>query len=465
MGRAPLHTVAEQVHISVMHQLGSSLHMISRYVIKTRSDIRSYLNNPLYYGKKKSTGRPRKVTSRDERNIIRVVSNSPKSLNDIRAELNLSVSHLGQLEYEVLRGRNSQFSIFIHCDMTAVEDEVTLDLTSIRVGNEIRVLHPDVDSPDLLAPVDTPMNAQTKLEQLLKNAIVDPYDSDEQIRQYENQWKLLKKERNGEGKCDTHPRWSRDILCSMAEPYQIKEVLTCARREKAVLHRNKGVLEDDIPLSEWDLMMNDSDGNPSELELSDEERNSIIAAVEKRCSKKALKTRRMYIQQMKSHLFKKESERSAAGIANSSKLLNEDVRQFLKSMDPKNKQDQMELTPHEEKLLEDQHAKHRETIRKRREKRRLIAINKPKFLAKLNIVDGYVSGNDTEASAVIEDLLSDDDSDLNDRNVRFVKNNEVPCFGDTDGVTSIEETNNVSTFSEDGRKKDGFFSNLFSFRL
>uniref|UniRef100_A0A8R1ES50 FAD-binding PCMH-type domain-containing protein n=2 Tax=Caenorhabditis japonica TaxID=281687 RepID=A0A8R1ES50_CAEJA len=91
MGRAPLHTVAEQAHISVMHQLGSSLHMIFRYVKKSRSAIRSYLNNPIYYGKKKSTGRPRKVTSRDERNIIRVVSNSPKSINDIRAELNLSV--------------------------------------------------------------------------------------------------------------------------------------------------------------------------------------------------------------------------------------------------------------------------------------------------------------------------------------------------------------------------------------
>uniref|UniRef100_A0A8R1DN92 Ig-like domain-containing protein n=1 Tax=Caenorhabditis japonica TaxID=281687 RepID=A0A8R1DN92_CAEJA len=65
--------------------------MISRYVKKSRSAIHSYLNNPLYYGKKKSTGIPRKVTSRDERNIIRVVSNSPKSLNDVRAELNLSV--------------------------------------------------------------------------------------------------------------------------------------------------------------------------------------------------------------------------------------------------------------------------------------------------------------------------------------------------------------------------------------
>uniref|UniRef100_A0A8R1E9S1 Tc3 transposase DNA binding domain-containing protein n=1 Tax=Caenorhabditis japonica TaxID=281687 RepID=A0A8R1E9S1_CAEJA len=91
MGRAPLLTVAEQAQISVMHQLGSSLHKISRYVKKSRSAIRSYLNNPLNYGKNISTGRPRKVTSRDERNIIRVVSDSPKSLNDVRAELNLSV--------------------------------------------------------------------------------------------------------------------------------------------------------------------------------------------------------------------------------------------------------------------------------------------------------------------------------------------------------------------------------------
>uniref|UniRef100_A0A8R1IMP5 Uncharacterized protein n=1 Tax=Caenorhabditis japonica TaxID=281687 RepID=A0A8R1IMP5_CAEJA len=33
MGRAPLHTVAEQAQSFVMHQLGSSLHMISRYVV------------------------------------------------------------------------------------------------------------------------------------------------------------------------------------------------------------------------------------------------------------------------------------------------------------------------------------------------------------------------------------------------------------------------------------------------
>uniref|UniRef100_A0A8R1IJL8 Uncharacterized protein n=1 Tax=Caenorhabditis japonica TaxID=281687 RepID=A0A8R1IJL8_CAEJA len=33
MSRAPLHTVAEQAQSFVMHQLGSSLHMLSRYVL------------------------------------------------------------------------------------------------------------------------------------------------------------------------------------------------------------------------------------------------------------------------------------------------------------------------------------------------------------------------------------------------------------------------------------------------
>uniref|UniRef100_A0A8R1ID50 Transposable element Tc3 transposase-like DNA-binding HTH domain-containing protein n=1 Tax=Caenorhabditis japonica TaxID=281687 RepID=A0A8R1ID50_CAEJA len=62
MGPAPLHTVAEQEFRDALTGIFSSYDFS-----------------------------PRKVTSRDERNIIRVVSNSPKSLNDVCAELNLSV--------------------------------------------------------------------------------------------------------------------------------------------------------------------------------------------------------------------------------------------------------------------------------------------------------------------------------------------------------------------------------------
>uniref|UniRef100_A0A8R1HVG9 HTH_Tnp_Tc3_1 domain-containing protein n=1 Tax=Caenorhabditis japonica TaxID=281687 RepID=A0A8R1HVG9_CAEJA len=66
---------------------------MSRLVKKSRSSIRRYLSDPVNYGQKhkKNSGRKRKVTSRDERNVIRTASNSPKNLNEIKAELGLEV--------------------------------------------------------------------------------------------------------------------------------------------------------------------------------------------------------------------------------------------------------------------------------------------------------------------------------------------------------------------------------------
>uniref|UniRef100_A0A8R1I8Y8 HTH_Tnp_Tc3_1 domain-containing protein n=1 Tax=Caenorhabditis japonica TaxID=281687 RepID=A0A8R1I8Y8_CAEJA len=89
-----------------MHQLGSSLHMISRYVKKSGSALRSYLNNPLYYGKKKSTGRPRNVTSRDERNIILSVSTTTHAVHASKHIPRNDIKPLGwkQLEAGDLRG-------------------------------------------------------------------------------------------------------------------------------------------------------------------------------------------------------------------------------------------------------------------------------------------------------------------------------------------------------------------------
>uniref|UniRef100_A0A8R1IPG3 Transposase Tc1-like domain-containing protein n=1 Tax=Caenorhabditis japonica TaxID=281687 RepID=A0A8R1IPG3_CAEJA len=79
--------------LNVMQQLGSSLHEMSRIVRKIRTVCRNYINDPLNYGRKskEQKGRPRKVTARDERNILHMVSNSPKSLNEVRGELNLNV--------------------------------------------------------------------------------------------------------------------------------------------------------------------------------------------------------------------------------------------------------------------------------------------------------------------------------------------------------------------------------------
>uniref|UniRef100_A0A8R1HYW8 HTH_Tnp_Tc3_1 domain-containing protein n=1 Tax=Caenorhabditis japonica TaxID=281687 RepID=A0A8R1HYW8_CAEJA len=93
MARAPFLTSVEQAKVDVMHQLGLKLHEMSRQLGRSRNAIRRYVNDPINYGKnqKQFAGRQKKLTSREERNIIKTVSNSPKSLNEVKRELNLCV--------------------------------------------------------------------------------------------------------------------------------------------------------------------------------------------------------------------------------------------------------------------------------------------------------------------------------------------------------------------------------------
>ncbi|PIC47778.1 hypothetical protein B9Z55_007008 [Caenorhabditis nigoni] len=94
MGRAPRLSLAQQAQVNLAHQMGCSLRAMARLVKKSRSAIRRYLDDPVNYWKKVdcARGRPRKLTTRDERTVIRTASNSPKSLNDIRGQLKLDVS-------------------------------------------------------------------------------------------------------------------------------------------------------------------------------------------------------------------------------------------------------------------------------------------------------------------------------------------------------------------------------------
>uniref|UniRef100_A0A8R1I7W3 Transposable element Tc3 transposase-like DNA-binding HTH domain-containing protein n=1 Tax=Caenorhabditis japonica TaxID=281687 RepID=A0A8R1I7W3_CAEJA len=64
-----------------------------RLVKKSRSSIRRYLSDPVSYGQKHNeySGRKRKASSRDEKNVIRTASNSSTSLNEINAELGIDV--------------------------------------------------------------------------------------------------------------------------------------------------------------------------------------------------------------------------------------------------------------------------------------------------------------------------------------------------------------------------------------
>ncbi|CAI5440302.1 unnamed protein product [Caenorhabditis angaria] len=64
---------------------------MSKRIRRSRNVVRRYIQDVDGYGTKKSPGRPRKVSTRDERNILRMVSNSVTSANDVRTELKLDV--------------------------------------------------------------------------------------------------------------------------------------------------------------------------------------------------------------------------------------------------------------------------------------------------------------------------------------------------------------------------------------
>ncbi|CAO4381249.1 unnamed protein product [Caenorhabditis nigoni] len=93
MARGRCITLVQQAQLDVMQQLGVSLSEMARRIGKNRDAVRRYLSDPVQYGlkRKTSSGRPRKLTIREERSIVRSVSNSPKSLNDVREELKLNV--------------------------------------------------------------------------------------------------------------------------------------------------------------------------------------------------------------------------------------------------------------------------------------------------------------------------------------------------------------------------------------
>uniref|UniRef100_A0A8R1ETD7 Transposable element Tc3 transposase-like DNA-binding HTH domain-containing protein n=1 Tax=Caenorhabditis japonica TaxID=281687 RepID=A0A8R1ETD7_CAEJA len=82
--------------------MGSSHLEISRLVKKGRNSIRRNLPDPINYGQKhkENSGQKRKVSFRDERNVIRTASNSPKSLNESRRNLD-SMSALSSSLFSV----------------------------------------------------------------------------------------------------------------------------------------------------------------------------------------------------------------------------------------------------------------------------------------------------------------------------------------------------------------------------
>uniref|UniRef100_A0A8R1EFM9 HTH_Tnp_Tc3_1 domain-containing protein n=1 Tax=Caenorhabditis japonica TaxID=281687 RepID=A0A8R1EFM9_CAEJA len=82
----------ERAQVDLMVQLNMSVSLMSARIHRSRTLNDCYMSDPVAYGTSKSTGRPRKLKQRDDRNVARAVSNTMKSAKDVGAEIELKVS-------------------------------------------------------------------------------------------------------------------------------------------------------------------------------------------------------------------------------------------------------------------------------------------------------------------------------------------------------------------------------------
>lgn len=92
MPSGKLLNLSEKAKIDAYIDCGKSYAWIATKLGRSKSAVVGYATGYRNHGQKKSSGRPRKLSKRDERQISRAASNSTKSTARIKRELNLNVS-------------------------------------------------------------------------------------------------------------------------------------------------------------------------------------------------------------------------------------------------------------------------------------------------------------------------------------------------------------------------------------
>lgn len=92
MSRGKALTDKEKGKIEAFRQEKVGIREIARRLGRSHHVVLNYLRNPEGYGQIAKKTRRSKLSGRDKRRIVRIASNSAKSLMQIKQELNLSVS-------------------------------------------------------------------------------------------------------------------------------------------------------------------------------------------------------------------------------------------------------------------------------------------------------------------------------------------------------------------------------------
>jgi transposase len=87
MGRGKALSEEERGYIRGLRESGLKYKAIALKVGRSDRVVRNYLRNPDLYGTKKSTGRPKALSKRDESHIVRLASNKAVSARQIHADV------------------------------------------------------------------------------------------------------------------------------------------------------------------------------------------------------------------------------------------------------------------------------------------------------------------------------------------------------------------------------------------
>lgn len=87
-------TTEEQAKLDLMKQLHFSIKKMSKTIGRSRDCIRRYLKDPIRYNAPKGSGRPKALSERAERAVVREASNSTIKLEELKVKLNLNVSKM-----------------------------------------------------------------------------------------------------------------------------------------------------------------------------------------------------------------------------------------------------------------------------------------------------------------------------------------------------------------------------------
>lgn len=92
MPRSQQLSIAEKAKIDAYRSTGMGYGIIAKNIGRSKCCVEQYIKKSRGYGTKKRSGRPSKVSARDQRRIVNAASNSAKSAREIAAESGISVS-------------------------------------------------------------------------------------------------------------------------------------------------------------------------------------------------------------------------------------------------------------------------------------------------------------------------------------------------------------------------------------